>query len=309
MNGILRTVQVWLHKIRPPFLENLSLWDIGTFFYRALYEGAVSSRAASVAFSFFMALFPGVIFVFTLIPFIPIDGFQEELFALLQDVLPPNSFEATQSTINDILTVQRGDLLGLTVLAALIFATNGTLALIANFTQSVYNIGHRNFWSQYLAAFVLTVVLSVLLIAGIAFLVASEGLLAAWMQNRTQIGTEWKLLIAWRYAILIVLILLSVSLVFKYGPASKAPWQLISPGAVLATVLVVASSAAFGFYVAHFARYNQLYGSIGTLLILQLWIYINAIGLIVGYELNASVAQAHKSHASDASSVPTDLPL
>ena len=295
MNGILRTVQLWLQKIRPPFLENLSLWDIGTFFYRALYEGAVSSRAASVAFSFFMALFPGVIFVFTLIPFIPIDGFQEELFALLQDVLPPNSFEATQSTINDILTVQRGDLLGLTVLAALIFATNGTLALIANFTQSVYNIGHRNFWSQYLAAFVLTVVLSVLLIAGIAFLVASEGLLAAWMQNRTQIGTEWKLLIAWRYAILIVLILLSVSLVFKYGPASKAPWRLISPGAVLATVLVVASSAAFGFYVAHFARYNQLYGSIGTLLILQLWIYINAIGLIVGYELNASVAQAQRT--------------
>lgn len=300
MNGVVRTVQLWLQKIRPPFLENLSLWDLGTFFYRALYEGAVSSRAASVAFSFFMALFPGVIFVFTLIPFIPIDGFQEELFALLQDVLPPNSFEATQSTINDILTVQRGDLLGVTVLAALIFATNGTLALIANFTQSVYNIGHRNFWSQYLAAFVLTVVLSVLLIAGIAFLVASEGLLAAWMQHRTQIGTEWKLLIAWRYAILIVLILLSVSLVFKYGPASKAPWRLISPGAILATVLVVASSAAFGFYVAHFARYNQLYGSIGTLLILQLWIYINAIGLIVGYELNASVAQAQRIQEENA---------
>jgi len=153
MSGILSTVQLWLHKIRPPFLDKLSLWDIGTFFYRALSEGAVTSRAASVAFSFFMALFPGVIFVFTLIPFIPIDGFQEELFVLLQDVLPPTSFEATQSTINDILTVQRGDLLGLTVLAALVFATNGTLALISNFTQSVYNIGHRNFWSQYLAAF------------------------------------------------------------------------------------------------------------------------------------------------------------
>lgn len=300
MNGVLRTVQLWLQKIRPPFLENLSLWDLGTFFYRALYEGAVSSRAASVAFSFFMALFPGVIFVFTLIPFIPIDGFQEELFALLQDVLPPNSFEATQSTINDILTVQRGDLLGLTVLAALIFATNGTLALIANFTQSVYKIGHRNFWSQYLAAFILTAVLSVLLIAGIAFLVASEGLLAAWMHHRTHLGTEWKLLIAWRYAILIALILLSVSLVFKYGPASKAPWRLISPGAILATVLVVASSAAFGFYVAHFAKYNQLYGSIGTLLILQLWIYINAIGLIVGYELNASVAQAQRIQEENA---------
>jgi membrane protein len=301
MSGFFGILRVWLQKIRPPFLDNLSLWDLGTFFYRALSEGAVTSRAASVAFSFFMALFPGVIFVFTLIPFIPIEGFQEELFALLQDVLPPTSFEATQSTINDILTVQRGDLLGLTVFAALIFATNGTLALIANFTQSVYNIGHRNFWSQYLAALVLTAALSILLIAGIAFLVASEGLLSAWMQERIQLGTEWKLLVVWRYAILIVLILLSVSLVFKYGPASKAPWRLISPGAILATVLVVASSVAFGFYVAHFARYNQLYGSIGTLLIVQLWIYINAIGLIVGYELNASVAQAQRSQKGNPS--------
>ncbi len=295
MRGLALLLQRWLSRVRPPFWDNLSLWDIGIFFYRALYEGAVTSRAASVAFSFFMALFPGIIFIFTLIPFIPIDGFQIELFELLRDVLPPTSFEAAQSTINDILTVQRGDLLGITVLAALVFATNGTLALIANFTQSVYNIGHRNFWSQYLAAFVLTAVLSVLLIAGIAFLVASEGLLSAWMQKQTQMGTEWKLLVAWRYAILILLILLSVSLVFKYGPASQAPWRLFSPGAVLATVLVVASSAAFGYYVAHFARYNQLYGSIGTLLIVQLWIYINAIGLIVGYELNASVAQAQRS--------------
>lgn len=295
MKGFVLLVQRWLSRIKPPFLDNLSVWDIGVFFFRALNEGAVTSRAASVAFSFFMALFPGIIFIFTLIPFIPIDGFQTELFELLRDVLPPTSFEAAQSTINDILTVQRGDLLGITILAALVFATNGTLALIANFTQSVYNIGHRNFWSQYLAAFVLTALLSVLLLAGIAFLVVSEGVLSNWLQHRSLWGQEWSGLIAWRYALLIGLILLSVSLVFKYGPASKAPWRLISPGAVLATVLVVASSAAFGYYVAHFARYNQLYGSIGTLLIVQLWIYINAIGLIVGYELNASVAQAQRS--------------
>lgn len=303
MSNAVAYLSKWLRAFRPGFLDGLSIWDIGVFFYRALYDGAVTSRAASVAFSFFMALFPGVIFIFTLIPFIPIDGFQSELFELLRDVLPPTSFDATQSTINDILTVQRGDLLGITVLAALIFATNGTLALIANFTQSVYNIGHRNFWSQYLAAFVLTAVLSLLLLAGIAFLVTSEGLLAHWFHKTPPLASEWKLLLAWRYAILIALILIAVSIVFKYGPASKAPWRLISPGAILATVLVVASSAAFGFYVARFARYNQLYGSIGTLLIVQLWIYINAIGLIVGYELNASVAQAQKAHVDDAGEV------
>jgi membrane protein len=151
-----------------------------------------------------------------------------------------------------------------------------------------------------LAAFILTAVLSFLLISGIAFLVTTEGLLVALFEKQ-RLGTEWQLLIAWRYAILIGLILLSVSLVFKYGPASKAPWRLISPGAVLATFLVVLSSAVFGFYVSHFARYNQLYGSIGTLLIIQLWIYINAIGLIVGYELNASVAHARSEHSGSKS--------
>jgi membrane protein len=251
----------------------------------------VSSRAASISFSFFLALFPGVIFLFTLIPFIPVAGFQSELFKLLRDVLPPNSFDAAYTTITDILTIKRGDLLSVTVLAAFFFATNGTLSLIGNFGQSIHRLNVRGFWSQYLAAFLLTLALSVLLIVGITVLTLSEVYLGEW------VGGELGLWIAaaTRWIVLLGLVLLSISLLFYFGPMRSAPWRFVSPGALLATLLVWLTSYLFVIYVTDFSQYNQLYGSIGTLMIIQLWLYVNAIGLIIGFELNASMAEA-KNH-------------
>jgi membrane protein len=275
-------------NVRLPLFDGLSAYDVAVFFWKGIYEGSVSSRAASISFSFFLALFPGVIFLFTLIPFIPVAGFQSELFKLLRDVLPPNSFDAAYTTITDILTIKRGDLLSVTVLAAFFFATNGTLSLIGNFGQSVHRLNVRGFWSQYLAAFLLTLALSVLLIVGITVLTLSEVNLGEW------VGGELGLWIAaaTRWIVLLGLVLLSISLLFYFGPMRSAPWRFVSPGALLATLLVWLTSYLFGIYVTDFSQYNQLYGSIGTLMIIQLWLYVNAIGLIIGFELNASMAEA-----------------
>ena len=278
-------------NVRLPLFDGLSAYDVAVFFWKGIYEGSVSSRAASISFSFFLALFPGVIFLFTLIPFIPVAGFQSELFKLLRDVLPPNSFDAAYTTITDILTIKRGDLLSVTVLAAFFFATNGTLSLIGNFGQSIHRLNVRGFWSQYLAAFLLTLALSVLLIVGITALTLSEVYLGEW------VGGELGLWIAaaTRWIVLLGLVLLSISLLFYFGPMRSAPWRFVSPGALLATLLVWLTSYLFGIYVTDFSQYNQLYGSIGTLMIIQLWLYVNAIGLIIGFELNASMAEA-KNH-------------
>ncbi|MFN5087699.1 MAG: YihY/virulence factor BrkB family protein [Bacteroidota bacterium] len=278
-------------NVRLPLFDGLSAYDVAVFFWKGIYEGSVSSRAASISFSFFLALFPGVIFLFTLIPFIPVAGFQSELFKLLRDVLPPNSFDAAYTTITDILTIKRGDLLSVTVLAAFFFATNGTLSLIGNFGQSIHRLNVRGFWSQYLAAFLLTLALSVLLIVGITVLTLSEVYLGEW------VGGELGLWIAaaTRWIVLLGLVLLSISLLFYFGPMRSAPWRVVSPGALLATLLVWLTSYLFGIYVTDFSQYNQLYGSIGTLMIIQLWLYVNAIGLIIGFELNASMAEA-KNH-------------
>jgi len=287
VNVLRKTAQ----NVRLPLFDGLSAYDVAVFFWKGIYEGSVSSRAASISFSFFLALFPGVIFLFTLIPFIPVAGFQSELFKLLRDVLPPNSFDAAYTTITDILTIKRGDLLSVTVLAAFFFATNGTLSLIGNFGQSIHRLNVRGFWSQYLAAFLLTLALSVLLIVGITVLTLSEVNLGEW------VGGELGLWIAaaTRWIVLLGLVLLSISLLFYFGPMRSAPWRFVSPGALLATLLVWLTSYLFGIYVTDFSQYNQLYGSIGTLMIIQLWLYVNAIGLIIGFELNASMAEA-KNH-------------
>ncbi len=286
-----RAVRTTAQNLRLPLFDGLSAYDVAVFFGKGIYEGSVTSRAASISFSFFLALFPGVIFLFTLIPFIPVDGFQSELFKLLRDVLPPNSFDAAYSTITDILTIKRGDLLSVTVIAAFFFATNGTLSLIGNFGQSIHRLNVRGFWSQYLAAFLLTLALSVLLITGITALTLSEVYLSEWIGGELGI---WLAALS-RWVVLLGLVLLSISLLFYFGPMRRAPWRFVSPGALLATLLVWLTSYLFGIYVTDFSRYNQLYGSIGTLMIIQLWIYVNAIGLIIGFELNASMAEA-KNH-------------
>ncbi|MEN9431856.1 MAG: hypothetical protein RL206_775 [Bacteroidota bacterium] len=290
MKRLLALLRRSAQTITIPLFDGLSLYDVAIFFWKGIYEGAVTSRAASISFSFFLALFPGVIFVFTLIPFIPIDGFQHELFRLLRDVLPPNSFDAAYSTITDILTIKRGDLLGITVAAALFFATNGTLALIGNFGQTIHHLNVRGFWSQYLAAFWLTLALALLLIGGIAILALGE----VWIPTLIPGDSGLWLTALARWVVLLGLVLFAISLLFYYGPMRSAPWRFISPGALLATVLVWLTSYLFGIYVTDFSRYNQLYGSIGTLIIIQLWIYVNAIGLIIGFELNASMARAKK---------------
>jgi membrane protein len=282
-----------------PFFDGLSLYDVATFFWRGMIEGAVPSRASAISFSFFLALFPGVIFLFTLIPFIPLQGFQEQLFLLLQEVLPPTSFDAAYTTINDILTIRRGNLLSVTIIATLIFSTNGTLSLIGNFGLTIHKLNVRGFWSQYLAALVLTLVLSFLLILGISLIMISQDFLSHYIQDDV-LGIPLASILIWvRNFILLTLILLAISILFYFGPMRSAPWRFVSPGSILATFLVVLSSALFGTYVTHFSTYNQFYGSIGTLLIIQLWIYVNAIGLLIGFELNASMAEAKNRVSSD----------
>ena len=286
MEGLTRL----LKKI--PFYGGITMHDVAVFYWHGLYEGAVTSRAASISFSFFLALFPGVIFLFTLIPFIPIDGFQVELFSLLKDIMPPDSFEATHKIIIDILTIKRGNLLWVTVLATLAFATNGTLSLIGNMALTVHNIQVRAFWGQYIAALLLTIILALILIAGISMIIFSSAVINdlipvsfLGLSNNTAVSLS-------RDGILVALILISVSLLFYYGPTKKALWRLISPGSILSTLLIIFSTSLFGEYVSSFNTYNQFYGSIGTLMVIQLWIYINAIVLIAGFEFNASVAVA-----------------
>src|SRR6056300_1729909 len=164
-----------LSRIKPPFFDGLTLWDVLSFFFRGIYEGAISTRAGSVSFSFFLALFPGIIFIFTLIAYLPLDAFQDELFSVLADVLPPSTHDMAFDAISDILTIKRGGLLSVTFAAALVFATNGTLSLISNLGISYHNINVKNFWLQYFSALMLTIGLTILIVIAVIALIFSQG--------------------------------------------------------------------------------------------------------------------------------------
>ena len=298
-NHVYSGLRKTLSRIKPPFFDGLSLWDVLYFFFQGIYEGAISTRAGSVSFSFFLALFPGIIFIFTLIAYLPIDTFQEELFIVLGDVLPPSTHDMAFDAIEDILTIKRGGLLSVTFIAAMLFATNGTLSLVSNLGIS-YNIRDaKNFGWQYLSAFLLTIALTVLILVALVALIFSQGF-TGWLSEQGYILEFSATLIAWlRLFVLLLTILIGISLVYNYGPVRGADWRFISPGSILATVLIIISSNGFGYYVENFSTYNKFYGSIGTLLIMLLWIYINAFGLIIGFELNASVTGAKQGKSSN----------
>ena len=292
LNSLYDTIRKTLGRIKPPFFDGLSIWDVLYFFFRGIYEGAISTRAGSVSFSFFLALFPGIIFIFTLIAYLPIEAFQTELYSILSDVLPPSTHEMAFATIDDILTIKRGGLLSVTFAAAALFATNGTLSLVSNLGISSNISDAKKIWWQYLSAFLLTIGLTLLVLIAIVALIFSQGF-TGWLADQGYILEYSTSIIYWvRLLILLLTVLIAISLVYNYGPVRSRDWRFISPGSILATLLIILSSNGFGYYVENFSTYNKFYGSIGTLLIMLLWIYINAFGLIIGFELNASVSGA-----------------
>lgn len=282
----------WSKQVHMPLLQGMSLFEVTRFFGTALYRGSITTRASSTAFSFFLALFPFTIFLFTLIPYITLNGFREEVFQILHDVLPPYSYEAAKETIEDVISNRRGGLLSFGFIAALVFATNGTNTLMNNLGLSINQLETKGFWKQYIASLALTVSLSVLFLAGITLMVFSQGVTKFLVEHEVMSQLLADYLSNSRWLILVFLILVAISMLYYYGPTKRREWRFLSPGAVMATSLFVLTSVGFGYYVENFATYNKLYGSIGTLMIILLWIYLNAIVLILGYEFNTSIAAA-----------------
>jgi len=291
---ISRKVALAAQSIQLPLFDGLSLYDVSIFFFRGIVQGSITSRASSIAFSFFMALFPGIIFFFTLIPFFPVESLESEIFNVFQRILPPDTYEAVHSTIDDVMHNKRGGLLSVGFFLAMIFSTNGISAIISNFNQTIHKIEERSFWQQLLVSFGLTIVISINFIVGIIVIIFSSdvlnGLLAFF---GLEVISSYAVEIT-RYSLLLFVIFMGIVLIYNFAPSGKRKWRFFSPGAILATVLILLSSYFFSYYVSNFNQYNTLYGSIGTLMVIMLWIYLNALVLIIGFELNASIAGVKK---------------
>jgi len=274
-----------------PGFEGLSLYIVSKFFFKGLKNGAINMRATSLAFSFFMALFPSIIFLFTLIPYIPIDNFQDYLFNLLKELLPQNAFQATEETITDILKNQRGSLLSIGFFTALYFSTNGFNAMINAFNESYHEFETRKPLQQRLVALIMVLISVLLIIVAIGLIIFSEIILNSFIDSH---GVTYYLLLFGKWSILFLLCFSFIAFNYYLGPKRKNNWKFFSVGSWFATILTVITSIGFSYYVNNFGNYNKLYGSIGTLIVIMLWLYINSLILLLGFDLNASVKTAKK---------------
>ena len=279
-------------KIKPIGFSGLSIYDVAIFFWKGLMEGAITTRASSLAFNFFLAFFPAIIVFFTLIPYIPIDGLQETLMELLSTVLPPSTNEITFATLDDIINNPRGGLLSIGFILALYFSTNGIDSLIEAFNASYHIRESRPLIQQKILSLGLTLLLSMMLIIAISSIIF--GKLAVNYLTEYELISEYagELILYGKWFTMLLMLFLGISTLFHLGPSLKSKWRLFTPGSIFATIFIIITSIGFNYYINHFSQYNKVYGSIGTLMIILIWMYFNSIILLTGFELNASISNA-----------------
>lgn len=283
----------WARKVTLPFFDNVPLYNVGVFFWRSIVDGALTTRASAIAFNFFLALFPAILFLFTLIPYVPIHNFQNELFELIESLLPAGVFGAIEDTVADILLQPRGTLLSLGFLMALIFSTNGIASMMTAFDATVHNIQGRSWISQRLTSVGLLMILSVLLTIAITLITFGQSALNYLVERVVLLDRfTYYILTLGKWMIIIALFFFAYSFLYYLAPAKKSQWRFISAGGTLATILSIITIIGFTYYINNFNQYNKLYGSIGTLLIVLLLIYSLSLILLIGFELNASIYEA-----------------
>lgn len=290
---VIRNIIRFTKEVRIPGFDGLPLYDVTAFFVKGLQEGWLGLRASAVAFNFILAIFPAIIFVFTLIAYIPIDGFQNQLLSLMEILLPDNVFDSVNETFEDIITRQRTGLLSVTVVSALYFSTNGLHALIDSFNTTYHTMESRPYFVQRGIAILLTLILVIFTLVAIGLIVfGTIGMdfigQKGWIEDSL---LKFSLNLA-RWVIILALMFFAISVLYFLGPAKQTKWRFFSAGSTLATVLVLITSIGFSYFVENFGQYNKLYGSIGTLVIVMLWTYFNSIALLIGFELNASIEDA-----------------
>jgi membrane protein len=276
-------------KIKVPGLEGMSLYDVLEMYIIGIVEGALTTRAGGIAFSFFMAVFPFLLFILTLIPYIPIEGFQDGLFSFIKEILPPQTFEAVNTVIGDIINNQYGGLLSFGFLLSIFLMTNGVNAIFGGFEYSYHVTDVRNVFKSYFVSLGVSLLMSFFLIVTITSLILYQVALSKIDEQGWFNTSDLNLFYIGKNAVFLVMIFTIVSLLFRYGTKQGKEVKFFSAGAILTTVVSLCTFYLFGIYVVKFAQYNQLYGSIGTLLILMLFVWLNAIILLLGFELNASL--------------------
>lgn len=284
----------FLKSIKLKVLEGLSLYDLLELYTIGIVKGALSTRASAIAYSFFMALFPFLLFVIIVIPYVPITGFETEFLNFLQSFLPPTTTEFFYENIFE--NIKGGGLISSVFLISILLMANGVNAVFSGFESSYHEQLTRNVFKQYMYALGVALILAFLLILTVAVLgffniyVVENIVEFAHVENEN----SNMLLVLSQYLFFVIMVYLATATLYYFGTKEGKQFKFFSVGALFTTLLIILTSYVFGIYIENFAQYNKLYGSIGALLILMFYFWLNANILLLGFELNVSLTRLRK---------------
>lgn len=275
-------------RIFLPGFQGIPLFDVIRFFFLQAKKTGFTERASSIAFNFTMTIPPAVIFLFTLLPYLPISkDFINQMFLLIRDIVPGEKNNAgLLKFLSDILHKPRTGLLSTGFVLAMFFSSNAVMGIMRSFDKQYIGFVKRNSLHQRWVAIRLTLILFVLFFTCLTALIM-QGAVLKWMGVKSKLFLT--IIYDFRWLLIIMLFFFSISFIYRYAPAVHKKWKIISPGSILATFLMIVFTAGFSYYVSNFSNYNELYGSISTVLILMLLIYFNSLVLLIGFELNVSI--------------------
>jgi len=283
-------------RIHLPGFEGLSVYEVLDFLIQGLQESSLTMRASAMAFKFFLAVFPGIIFLFTLVAYFPIDDLHDDIFLYLQSAMPKDAYSLTVSTINDLLKNKNSGLMSFGFLVTIYLASNAIHAMMESFNQSAHVKESRNAIILRLMSLGLLFILTLLLAISSTLIIFSS-LIINWIDAFHLLPSAlfMYLLELGKWLVILLTFNAGIGLIYFLGPDKKAKFRMFSAGSAFSTLFIVIASLGFAYYVNHFGQYNKIYGSIGTLMVVMLWIYFNSLVLILGFELNATIFNNSKN--------------
>ncbi len=290
----------WMRRIQFKRYDNLSLYEIAKTFSKNLEKDKIVDLANGVAFNFIMAIFPGILFLFTLTPYIskvfPTLN-RATIMGFVQEIIPASMGTTVSGTVEDMISNTRGGLLTFGFVFSLFLATNGMMSLMRAFNTCYRTIEKRGAIKMRLIATGLTFTLMLVLFLAISLLVIGQFLITyasefGWMGN---ISIDFLLFI--RFAVIFIAFFLAIAFIYYFGPAIHYNWNFFSIGSLVATMLCLLVSYGFSFYINNFGTYNKVYGSIGALIAIMIWIQLVTVVLLFGYEINVSIHDAIRTKA------------
>ncbi len=282
-----------MEALKIPGYVGFSFYDLIEMYTAGIVKGALSSRAGSIAFSFFMALFPFLLFILNLIAFIPIANFDAVLFDFIELLLPQESQGFFTDIFTDIRQKQRTGLLSSVFILSIFLTANGVSSIFSSFEGSYHVDLSRSFIRQYLYSMMVGVLLAVLLLVGVAALIFFEIFIFKNLDELIPSAVNW--IRMGQLFFYTILIYVSVAILYYFGTIEGKKNRFFSPGALMTCLLILMTTYLFGIYIENFSTYNQLYGSIGALLIFLFYIWLNSSVLLLGFELNATLNRLKNS--------------